>query len=211
MRRRVLIILVVVLICVNVRINSGFAETEGKYRVELIVPTAGWVYPIEEMTAQISTFLDKTKPPELGQPPPPLSPEDWVCIGNVTVRFEVKDEAGNTVDLNIPQGLKTNDKGWLQISFNAPSREGKYAMTVFAVIEGVECSDSEEFTVSEEERVVPTVVPTPTPTLQPLTDLVFGAQHFYIALVAILSIVAVVAAILAIGRRDKMKRRNQGG
>jgi len=203
--------ILVFLVCVSFGINTGFAETEGKYRVELIVPTAGWVYPTEEMTAQISTFLDKTKPPEPGQPPPPLNPEDWIFIGNVPLRFEVKDDVGNVVDLGVPPNLSTSDDGFLEISFRAPSREGKYAMTVFAVIEGVECSDSEEFTVSKEERVVPTVVPTPTPTQQPPTNLVFGAQHFYIALVAILSIVAVVAAVLAIRRRDKMRRRNQRG
>jgi len=189
-------------ICVNFGINSGFAETEGKYRVELVVMP--WVRPNEEMTVQITTFLDKYKPPEPGQPPPPLSPEDWVYIGNVTVRFEVRDEAGNTVDLNIPQGLRTNDNGTLEITFNAPSREGKYTITAYTVIEGVECSDSHEVMVSTEEQVAPTPVPTPTP--QPITNL-FGTQLFYIAVVIMLSIVAVVAAVLAIRQKRMMKRK----
>jgi len=197
---RFLLTILILLICVNVGINVGFAETEGKYRVELVLPTTGSVYPNERLTAQITTFLDKYKPPEPGQPPPPLSPEDWVYIGNVTVRFEVKDEAGNTVDLNIPQGLKTDDKGWLQISFNAPSREGKYTVTAYAVIEGVECSDSEPILVSKEERPS---VPTPTPTPQPTKTLVFEAQHLYIAVVIILSVGVVLAVVLAIRRRRK--------
>lgn len=79
---------------------SDRGEIQGKPRNAV----SGLSLPGEEVSAQITTSLDRYKPPEPGQPPPPLSPGDWVYIGNVPLRFEVMNEAGNTVDLDIPQG-----------------------------------------------------------------------------------------------------------
>lgn len=182
-------LMVILLLLMYAGISPVFAQTEGRYRVDISVLTQGWAYPSEEITVQAITFFDKTQPPEPGQPPQPLSPGDWVDIGNVPLMFEAKGEAGNPVDLNMPQGLRTDNNGFLETTFNAPSSEGKYTIFVYAVIEGVECSDSDEFTVSAEERILPTVTPTPTPASAPTpTDTIIT--------VATISVAVVVTAIL---------------
>ncbi|MFQ6077096.1 MAG: hypothetical protein ACE5Z5_13365, partial [Candidatus Bathyarchaeia archaeon] len=150
------------IVFLGVGYGAALPEEEGVYRVNLSPPLRS-VYPGEEITFQITTFLDKYKPPKPGEPPKPLSPGDWVYIGDVPLRFEIKDETGALIDLDIPQDLRTDDHGSLEITFKAPEKEGKYTMTIFAVIEGKECSDSGALTVSSEERPP---LPTPIPGIQ---------------------------------------------
>jgi len=137
----------------------GAAEEEGVYRVNLLVLTAGGVTPGEEVTVQVETFLDKYKPPAPGEPPKPLSPGDWVFIGGVPLRFEVRDEDGGLVGLNMSQALRTDDNGSMETTFKAPEKEGDYTMTVYALMESNECSDWDRFTVSTEEQPLPTPIP----------------------------------------------------
>jgi len=142
MKKRVTVInLLILLFCIGIGRNIVGAE-EGVYRVNLSVLTVGWAYPGEEVTVQVETFLDKYKPPASGEPPKPLSPGDWVFISGVPLRFEVRYEDGGLVGLNMSQALRTDDNGFMETTFKAPEKEGNYTMTVYALMEGNECSDS---------------------------------------------------------------------
>jgi len=183
------------------------ALTEGVYRVDMSVLTMEWAYPGEEVTVQLITMLDKYKPPAPGEPPGPWSPGDWVFIGNVSLTFEVRDEAGNPVDVKIPDDLRTDDTGHLEFTFEAPEKEGDYVVIVYAVIEGTECQDSETLKVSSEIRpspgptpapgATPEPVPTPAPTSTPEPKPAPGLAYppWWIVSIAIVAVILVAVAL----------------
>lgn len=130
-----------------------WALTEGVYRVDISVLTVGWVYQGEEVTVQLITILDKYESPAPGESPSPWSPGDWVFVGDVPLTLEVRDEAGNPVD--VINNLRTDDTGHLEFTLKAPEKEGNYVVIVYAVIEGTECQGSENLKVSSEIRPPP--------------------------------------------------------
>jgi hypothetical protein len=177
-------------------LHRAEAEEERVYRVNISVLTLGWANPSEEITAQVITFLDKQKPPGPGETPQPFSPEDWIFIGNVSLRFEIRDEDGAIVDINVSQSLRTDDNGFLEMNFTAPEKEGKYTITVNALIEGNEYYDSEEFTVSAKEHVIPTITPTPSPNVR---SIICDGEHCWIAGIAIAALIVIVFIALLSG------------
>jgi len=113
LRVGILLAILILLTCIGV----VKAKVEGEYRVNLSLLILGWTYPGEEIKVQVTTFLDRYKPLENEQPPSPLNPGDLVYIGNVPVRFEVRNEHGRIVNLDIPQNMTTDSTGFLEFTF----------------------------------------------------------------------------------------------
>ena len=174
----------------GVRHGAGAEEEDGVYRVDISVLTMGWAYPGEDVILQAITFLDRSKPSPPGEPPQPFSPEDWIFLGNISLSFEMRDEAGAPVEVDMPRNLQTGPDGHLEKVFKAPDREGNYTVTVYARMEGKECTDSEGLVVSSEERVMPKHTPLPTPIL--------GARSYMVTVITLIAGICISIAILLI-------------
>ena len=125
------------------------ATEEGIYKVDFSVQPQKWAYPGEDVTVQGVSVLEKSEA---------QASVNWTYVSGVTVAFEIKDAAGNTTMLNLPQDLSSDAHGRFQFTFQAPAKEGNYTMIARAVMGGNATQTYQIFAVSSEQR--PTQDPT---------------------------------------------------
>ena len=131
------------------------ATEESTYKVDFSVQTQKWAYPGEETTVQGVTVLEESEAPVS---------INWTYVSGVPVTFEIKDAAGNTTMLNLPQDLTSDAHGRFQFTFQAPAKDGNYTMIANAVIQGNPTQSSQIFAVSSEQR------PTQDPPIHTVTS-----------------------------------------
>ena len=153
------------------------ATAEIIYKVDFSVQTQKWAYPNETITVQGVMVLEKTESP---------SSINWTYVSGVPVTFEIKDAAGNTTMLNLPQDLSSDPHGRFQFTFHAPAKEGNYTMIARAVIEGNATQASQIFAVSSEKR------PTQDPPIHTVTSSSDVDNRIFIAALAIMAILAIL-------------------
>ena len=102
--------------------------------------------------------------------------------------FEVKYSAGNVTDIDLPQGLSSDEHGRFQFTFHAPAKEGNYTMIAHAVIDGNKTQASQTFAVSSEQR--PTQDP-PIHTVTSSSDVDIRILIAALVMIAILGILVV--------------------
>ena len=153
------------------------AIKESTYKVDFSVQTQKWAYPGEDVTVQGVTVLEKYEAP---------ASINLTYVSGVLVTFEIKDAAGNTTMLDLPQDLSSDAHGAFQFTFHAPAKEGNYTMIARAVIEGNATQASQIFAVSSEQR------PTHDPPIHTVTSSSDVDIRIFIVAIAIIAILAIL-------------------
>ena len=155
------------------------ATEESMYKVDFSVQPQKWAYHGEDVTVRGVTVLEKSEAPAL---------INWTYVSGVPVTFEIKDAAGNTTMVNLPQDMSSDAHGRFQFTFHAPAKEGNYTMIARAVKEGNATQASQIFAVYSEQR------PTQDPPIHTVTSSSDVDNRIFIAALAIIAILAILVA-----------------